>query len=178
MAVFQRIKELFIPGDFEFEEKEIIVPAPPTTYKIKLLKDVHLKEILLLNLRCFKRGENYTKHTFEYLLTAPNILGYRIVTEDNKIVGFIFVSANNGSVGHITTVGVAPEHRKRGLARELLNHVEKALQKRDFEAVVLEVRVSNHAAQNLYSKYGYVIIQKLSQYYGNDEDAYLMSKTL
>ncbi len=178
MAVFQRLKELFIPLDFDLEEPDVIIPAPPTTYKIKLLKAENLKEILLLNLRCFKRGENYTKHTFKYLLTAPNILGYSITTTSNKIVGFIFVSANNGNVGHITTIGIAPEHRKRGLARELLNHVENSLRKRDFEAVVLEVRVGNFAAQNLYSKYGYVIIQKLIGYYQNGEDAYLMSKTL
>jgi ribosomal-protein-alanine N-acetyltransferase len=138
----------------------------------------NLKEVLLLNLRCFKRGEDYTTHTFQYLLTAPNILGYRIVTPSDKMIGFIFISANNGSVGHITTIGIAPEHRKRGLARELLNHIENALRKREFEAVVLEVRVSNFAAQNLYSKYGYVIIQKIIGYYSNNEDAYLMSKTL
>lgn len=178
MAVFQRLKELFIPTDFDFQETDVIIPAPETTYRIKPMTIDNLKEVLLLNLRCFKRGENYTKYTFKHLLTAPNILGYRIVNPQDEIVGFIFVSANNGSVGHITTIGVSPEHRKRGLARELLNHVENALRRRDFEAIVLEVRVSNFAAQNLYSKYGYVIIQKLIRYYHNGEDAYLMSKTL
>lgn len=178
MAVFQRIKELFIPTDFDYEDPDVIIPAPPTNYLIKPMQEENLKEVLLLNLRCFKRGENYTKYTFKYLLTSSSILGYRIVTPEEKMVGFIFVSANNGSVGHITTIGIAPEHRKRGLARELLNHAENALRKRDFEAMVLEVRVSNFAAQNLYSKYGYVIIQKLVSYYNNKEDAYLMSKTL
>lgn len=178
MAVFQRIKELFNPAFFEYEKTDVTVPAPPTTYEIKPLHKKNLKEILLLNLRCFKRGENYTKHTFDYLLSSPNILGYRIVTPKDKIVGFIFVSANNESIAHITTIAIAPEHRKRGLGRKLLAHVENVLQKKDFEAVVLEVRVSNFAAQNLYSKYGYVIIQKLLKYYQNGEDAYLMSKTL
>ena len=178
MAVFQRLIELLNPTAFEYDDSDVIVPAPTTTYSIKPLHEKNLKEILLLNLRCFKRGEDYTKHTFTYLLTSPKILGYQIVTASNKIVGFIFVSANNGNVGHITTIGIAPEHRKRGLARKLLNHIENALRQRDFEAVVLEVRVSNFAAQNLYSKYGYVIIQKLTKYYSNDEDAYLMSKTL
>lgn len=178
MAVFQKIIELFNPAFFEYERHDEIVPAPPTTYEIKPLTKKHLKEVLLLNLRCFKRGENYTKHTFDYLLTSPDVIGYRIVTPKDKIVGFIFVSANNESVGHITTIAIAPEHRKRGLGRMLLNHIENALRKKGFEAVVLEVRVSNFAAQNLYSNYGYVIIQKLIKYYQNGEDAYLMSKTL
>ncbi len=177
MAVFQRIKELFVPEGFEFEEIETVASAPVSLYYVKPLTKNHLDEILLLNLRCFNHGENYTKQTFDYLLTSPSVLGYQVVTEDKKMVGFIFIVANNETVGHITTIGIAPEHRKRGLGRKLLNHAENSLQKKSFEAIVLEVRVSNFGAQNLYSNYGYVIIQKLKSYYQNGEDAYLMSKT-
>ncbi len=177
MAVMQKIKEFFIPAEFD-EKPEIIIPAPPTSYSIHPLTKKNLKEILLLNLRCFKRGENYNKATFNYLLTDPDVLGYQLNTASKKIVGFIFIVANNKKVGHITTIGIAPEHRKRGLARKLLNHAENVLLKKDFDSVVLEVRVGNFAAQNLYSKYGYVIIQKLDKYYSNGEDAYLMSKSL
>ncbi|MEJ7699096.1 MAG: hypothetical protein WKF71_05540 [Pyrinomonadaceae bacterium] len=40
----------------------------PTVYEIYPLTELHLKEVLTLNLRCFKQGENYTKYTFSYLL--------------------------------------------------------------------------------------------------------------
>ena len=178
MAVFQKIKEFFVPLEYESEEPERIVPAPVTTYAIRRLDKENLKELLLLNLRCFKRGENYTKHTFDYLLTSARVMGYGLFTSSEKLVGFIFVSASNESIGHITTIGIAPEHRQRGLGRKLLDTAENALRKKDFEAIVLEVRVGNFAAQNLYSNYGYVIIQKLKGYYQNGEDAYLMSKNL
>lgn len=178
MAVFQRIKELFDPEGFEFDVIESVEPAPATSYEVKPLTDKHLEEVLLLNLRCFRRGENYTKQTFEYLLTSPSILGYRVITEAGQMVGFIFIAANTETLGHITTIGIAPEHRKRGLGRKLLDHAENSLKQKDFEAMVLEVRVSNFAAQNLYANYGYVIIQKLKSYYQNGEDAYLMSKAL
>ncbi|MGI8670469.1 MAG: ribosomal protein S18-alanine N-acetyltransferase [Aridibacter sp.] len=177
MAVMQKIKEFFIPAEFE-EKPEIIIPAPPTIYSIHPLTKKNLREILLLNLRCFKRGEDYNKATFTYLLTDSDTLGYQLITASKQIVGFVFIVANNKKVGHITTIGIAPEHRKRGLARKLLNHAENVLLQKGFDSVVLEVRVSNFAAQNLYSKYGYVIIQKLDKYYNNDEDAYLMSKFL
>lgn len=173
----QKIKDFFIPAEFE-QKAEIIIPAPPTVYSIHPLAKKNLEEVLLLNLRCFKRGEDYNKATFTYLLTDPNVLGYQIITASQKMCGFIFIVANNQKVGHITTIGIAPEHRKRGLARKMLNHTENSLFKKGFDSVVLEVRVSNFAAQNLYSKYGYVIIQKLDKYYGNGEDAYLMSKSL
>jgi ribosomal-protein-alanine N-acetyltransferase len=177
MAVMQKIKELFTSQEIE-KEREMVIPAPPTTYSIHPLSEKNLDEVLLLNLRCFKNGENYNRDTFTYLLTDPNVLGYQIITAAKKIAGFIFIVANNKNVGHITTIAIAPEHRKRGLARKILNYSEKALREKGFDSVVLEVRVSNFAAQNLYSKYGYVIIQKLSAYYANGEDAYLMSKEL
>jgi len=176
MAVLQKIRELFISQ--EQIEPEIIVPAPPTVYEIRSLTEKHLQEVLKLNLRCFREGENYTKHTFSYLLNEPNCLSYRLVTPSENIVGFIFIMTNEDGTGHITTVGIAPEHRRRGLAHKLLDHAENALQMRDINTIRLEVRAGNTAAQNLYRCRGYAILQRLSQYYNNGEDGFLMVKSL
>lgn len=175
MAVFQTIRNFFVPA--EIAEPEIVVPAPPTVYEIRPLTDKHLKEVLRLNLRCFKKGENYTKHTFSFLLTEPNTLSYRVTTPTDKIVGFVFVMISQGT-GHITTIGVAPEHRRRGLAQKMLRHAEKALCNREITTLSLEVRVSNIAAQSLYRGLGYTTVQRLNNYYNNGEDAFLMVKSL
>lgn len=176
MAIVQKIKELFNQAEPAPEEE--VVPAPPTSYEIKPLTIDQLREVMLLNLRCFRKGENYTKYTFKYLLTEPTVLGYRAVTPEGRMVGFIFIIANEESIAHITTIGVAPEHRNRGIARMLLDHAEKALSDKGLDSVVLEVRVSNEAAQNLYMSRGYVILQRLNSYYNNGEDAYLMSRII
>ncbi|MDQ6786326.1 MAG: ribosomal protein S18-alanine N-acetyltransferase [Acidobacteriota bacterium] len=176
MAVLQKIRELFISQ--EEIEPETIVPAPPTVYEIRPLTDVHLKEVLKLNLRCFREGENYTKHTFAYLLSEPRCLSYRIITPNKNIVGFIFIMIGDDGTGHITTIGIAPEHRRRGLADKLLNHAENALRARDINTVRLEVRVENFVAQALYRRRGYAVLQKLFQYYNNGEDGFLMVKSL
>lgn len=176
MAVFQKIRELFIPPPTF--ESEVIVSAEQTVYEIRPLTDKHLDEILKLNLRCFKAGENYTKYTFSYLLNEPNCLSYRMITPNEQMVGFVFVIADESGAGHITTIGVAPEHRRRGLANKLLRHAEEALQKRGVNTVMLEVRVSNTAAQNLYREFNYSIAQRLLQYYNNGEDGFLMVKSL
>jgi [ribosomal protein S18]-alanine N-acetyltransferase len=176
MAVLQTIRNFFIPA--RIEEPEIIVSAPPTTYEIRPLTVKHLKEVLRLNIRCFKKGENYTKHTFNYLLNLPNGLSYRIITAEKDIVGFIFVSVSSEGVGHITTIGVAPEHRRRGLAVRLLQHAENALLDRGINTVVLEVRVGNVSAQNLYRACGYAITQRVPKYYTNGEDCFIMVKPL
>jgi len=176
MAVLQTLRNFFLPT--ETVEPEIIVPAPAdTVYEIHPLTEKLLKEVMRVNLRCFKKGENYTKHTFSFLLNEPTTLSYRVATPTEPIVGFIFVMTSQGT-GHITTIGVAPEHRRRGLAQQMLAHSEEALKKRGFATVSLEVRVSNIAAQSLYRGLGYTIVQRLKSYYNNGEDAFLMVKSL
>ncbi len=176
MAVLQTIRNLFVP--LREEEPEIIVPAPPTVYEIRQLTAKHLKEVLQLNLRCFANGENYTKYTFNYLLEMPNGLSYRAVTESGEMAAFLFVAADDKGIGHITTIGVAPEHRQRGLAKNLLEKAEKSLRQKDVFTVVLEVRVGNTMAQNLYCACGYAITQRVSKYYNNGEDCFIMVKSI
>jgi ribosomal-protein-alanine N-acetyltransferase len=177
MAVLDKLFNLFAPVQAE-DEPEIIVPAPPSVYDIRPLTDKHVREVLKLNLRCFRAGENYTKYTFNYLLSEPNCLSYRIVTTSGQMVGFIFVMTNSDGTGHVTTIGIAPEHRRRGLAQRLLLHAEEALKKRRVGIVMLEVRVSNLAAQNLYRDLNYSAVQRLPKYYNNGEDGFLMVKSL
>ena len=177
MAVLQTIRNFFVPL-IEPAEPEVIVMAPATEYEIHPLTDKNLSEVLRLNVRCFRNGENYTKHTFNYLLGEPRNLSYRIVTATGEMAGFVFVLVNEDSSAHLTTIGVAPEHRRRQLAKRLLDHVEGALRRRNILTVVLEVRVSNTAAQSLYRRSGYNVVQRLAKYYNNGEDCFLMVKSL
>lgn len=175
MAFLQTIREFFIPA--RRNDPEIIVSAPMTVYDIRPLTVKDLKTVLKLNLRCFEEGSHYNKYTFSYLLNEPNCLSYQSVTPKNEMVGFIFVMVEQG-IGHITTIGVAPEHRRRGLAQKLLNQAETALQKRNISTLTLEVRVSNLIAQNLYRQNGFLTVQRLFKYYRDDEDAFFMVKSL
>lgn len=174
MAVLKRIREIW-HGD---EEPRVIVPAPPSAYEISPLTVGHLEEVCKLNRRCFPLGDSYTRHTFSFLLSEPNGLAFCAVTPDKKMVAFIVTMVSDDGAGHITTLGVAPEHRRRGLAQKLLARAEEALQKRQINLVRLEVRVTNTAAQMLYKNLGYAAVQRLSQYYVNGDDGFLMVKSL
>ncbi|MEO6333436.1 MAG: ribosomal protein S18-alanine N-acetyltransferase [Pyrinomonadaceae bacterium] len=176
MAVLETIRKFFVPP--ETGEAEAPIPAPATRYEISPLTDKNLSEVLRLNVRCFRNGENYTKHTFNYLLGEPRNLSYRIVTAAGEMAGFVFVLVNEDGSAHLTTIGVAPEHRRRKLANRLLHHVEQALRERNIFTVVLEVRVSNSSAQQLYRDAGYNVVQRLAKYYNNGEDCFLMVKSL
>jgi len=176
MAVFESIIKFFVPP-LE-SEPEFIIPAAPTSYTMRPLTTEHLEEVLRLNLRCFKNGENYTKHTFSYLLNEPRTLSYRAISAAGDMVGFAFVMINENGAAHLTTIGIAPEHRRRGLAANLLSRIETALKAKRIETVVLEVRIGNTAAQRLYRMAGYTVVQRMTGYYNNGEDCFLMMKSL
>jgi ribosomal-protein-alanine N-acetyltransferase len=176
MAVLETIRSLFVPV-YE-AEPEVILPAPVCEYTIKPLTMSQLPDVLRLNIRCFRNGDNYTKHTFNYLLTEPRTLSYRLVTDGGDLAAFAFVMLNERNSAHLTTIGVAPEHRRRGLATTLLDHIETALKAKEVGTIMLEVRVGNVEAQQLYRRLGYFVVQRISRYYNNGEDCFLMMKAI
>jgi ribosomal-protein-alanine N-acetyltransferase len=94
------------------------------------------------------------------------------------MVGFVIGLVEPDHTGHITTVGVAPDHRRRHLAKRLMAEVETGFRQRNVRIVRLEVRSLNIAAQKLYESLGYAITQRLPKYYSNGGDGLLMLKSL
>ena len=176
MAFLETIKSFFVPSPAV--AVDIVTPAPPTNYEIKPLTANSLKDVLRLNLRCFTAGDSYNKHTLSYLLNEPRTLSYQAVSADGDLAGFAFVMTNENGAAHLTTIGVAPEHRRRGIAERLLIHIEDMLRRKDVGTIMLEVRVSNYGAQQLYRRAGFHVVQRIINYYNNGEDCYLMMKAL
>jgi ribosomal-protein-alanine N-acetyltransferase len=76
---------------------------------------------------------------------------------------------------HVTTIGVAPDHRGKGLGELLLVDLFEHAWGKNAEWLTLEVRVSNESAQALYHKYGFSRQGLRRRYYSdNGEDAYIM----
>jgi ribosomal-protein-alanine N-acetyltransferase len=176
MAFLDSIRTLFGPVIETVPDR--VVPAPATTYSIKPLTERNSKEVLKLNLRCFKNGENYTRYTFAYLFNEPRSLSYRVVDARGDMAAFAFVLLNSDGTAHLTTIGVAPEHRRRGLASRLLDHLDEVLRVKGVSTIVLELRVSNFGARNLYIESGYSVVNRLNKYYSDGEDGFLMVKSL
>jgi ribosomal-protein-alanine N-acetyltransferase len=80
---------------------------------------------------------------------------------------------------HIGTLATHPQWRGRSVGELLLvSLLREALDHGALEAK-LEVRLGNHAAQNLYRKYGFEEVGRRKHYYrDNGEDAVLMSARL
>jgi ribosomal-protein-alanine N-acetyltransferase len=188
MAVLKKIRSrLFSTGGAdEQSERELFSQPVRTTrpslvearYDVRPLTVAQLEECWRLDLRCFVDGEAYSRETFEYLLTSPDSVSYRAVTTDGTMIGFIVGLVEQDSTGHITTLGVAPEHRRRGIANRMLAKAEDGFRRRNVRIVRLEVRSVNLGAQDLYRKLGYAVTQRLPRYYSNGGDGLLMLKSL
>ncbi len=77
------------------------------------------------------------------------------VRSENRIAGYIgmYVSMDEGE---ITNVAVHPSCRRKGIGRALLAAMRREAEKAGVVRMVLEVRVSNEPAVNLYREAGFV----------------------
>ena len=113
--------------------------------------------------------------------------GFLVAEVNGKVVGYVITALETKldfkrlsivKHGHILNLAVDEGYRKRGVASALLRHILRSLQESEASKVYLEVRVSNLAAIKLYSKFNFKVEKVLRTYYPDEEDAYLMSKTL
>jgi len=80
---------------------------------------------------------------------------------------------------HIHNLAVAPECRRRGLARRLLDDSLERASAGGIRVVLLEVRESNRAARKLYEQRGFVEVGRRPDYYDDPrEDALLLNLEL
>jgi ribosomal-protein-alanine N-acetyltransferase len=80
---------------------------------------------------------------------------------------------------HLLSVATLPGHRRRGMARALLEHAIDFARRERVRTILLEVRRSNAAAIRLYRAFGFSAAALRPRYYADNlEDAVEMSLTL
>jgi len=77
---------------------------------------------------------------------------------------------------HLTSIAVKASHRRQGIGELLLVCIIDLAMLLKSQVVTLETRVSNHSAQALYTKYGFITTGIRRGYYSDDgEDAVIMT---
>jgi [ribosomal protein S18]-alanine N-acetyltransferase len=95
--------------------------------------------------------------------------------EGDELLGFIIARCGPDE-WEIENVVVAPEHRRRGIGRNLVREVLHAAQDAGVATVLLEVRESNTAARQLYERLGFAEAGRRPGYYRLPvEDALVLS---
>ena len=112
---------------------------------------------------------------FEQELTSNRLAHYVVARSEDRVIGFagIWLMVDEA---HITTFGVHPEHRRRGVGRRLLLRLAELAIDLGTQRMTLEVRVSNEPAQALYRSFGFQVAGRRIAYYSDDgEDALVMT---
>jgi ribosomal-protein-alanine N-acetyltransferase len=103
-----------------------------------------------------------------------NVLVARL---NGRIIGFAIMRYGDDRA-HLDLLAVAPAYRRLGIARQLLEWLEKCALVAGIFHVALEVRTGNAAAQLFYQRMGYRVINHIPGYYQGIEGAVRMGRDL
>jgi ribosomal protein S18 acetylase RimI-like enzyme len=92
-----------------------------------------------------------------------------------RVVGFA-VMRYGDDVAHLNLLAVEPEHRRRGVARRMMDWLEETALTAGTFIIGLELRATNEAAFAFYSRLGYRELGRVSGYYQGVEPAIRMAR--
>jgi len=155
------------------------------TVKLRKFTPDDLQSVVQINRVCLP--ENYTD--FFFLDLHERFPETFIVAEENgRIVGYIMCRVEVGlssfglgglmRKGHIVSVAVLPQSRRKGVAQALINAAMDGMRYYKAKQCYLEVRVTNTGGITLYKKLGFDVSRTVHGYYSDGEDAYVMTKKL
>lgn len=116
----------------------------------------------------------WSREAFYNELVHNQYAKYIVMEYNHRIIGYcgMWVVIDEA---HITNVAVLPEYRGKKLGEALMRKVMETAKQLGAAIMTLEVRVSNHVAQSLYRKLGFLNGGIRKRYYpDNQEDALVM----
>lgn len=135
-----------------------------------------LDALFALDQRCFRPGIAYTKTELRYFLF--HLRSVSVVAEDAEaIAGFAIVDfqlERGQRIGHIVTIDVAPEQRRCGVGRLLMEALLGFCHEARAESLRLEVAVDNEAALAFYKTLGFAETGRIPGFYMGKLDALTM----
>jgi ribosomal protein S18 acetylase RimI-like enzyme len=131
-----------------------------------------LRRVLYLERVCFG-ADAWPLLDVVSALVWPGGVRLKAVVAERLIGLAIAEPAWSDGVSMITTIGVDPEFRRRGVGSELLARCEALLPGR---AIRLTVREDNAEAIRLYERFGYAFFSKMANYYRGGQAGWVMEK--
>ena len=143
--------------------------AEPQALRLRRLAYSDLPAVISIERRSFPTPWSLAMFVLE--LSKPSGICLA-ATEDDQLLGYL-VCSRYDQVWHLMNVAVAPEQRRRGVARRLIGKlIEEGEGSLPF---TLEVRVSNQPAITMYERLGFRSAGVRPRYYqDNGEDALIM----
>ena len=146
--------------------------VPAAAVRVEPMRRRHLRGVLRIEQQSNPRPWSLSLFLSELRYTDSRV--YLVARTGPQIVGYAGLMLVAGD-GHITNVGVDPEHRRRAIATRLILVLARRALAEGATALTLEVRVSNRPAQELYRRFGFAPAGVRRGYYADTgEDALIM----
>ena len=129
-----------------------------------------------IDAQCYAPEIAYSRRTLRAFLRLPG--SECLVAEENGVILGFILTDRDGPAGHIITLDVTPEARRKRIGTALLDAAHTSLSAHGVREVSLETSTVNQPAIAFWRKHGYLPCGILSNYYENGEDAFGMSKSL
>lgn len=147
-------------------------PSEGGLIRVEPMRRRHLRGVLRIEQLVNPRPWSLSLFMSELRYTDSR--AYVVAREGLQIVGYAGLMLVAGD-GHITNVGVDPDHRRKAIATRMLLVLTRRAIAEGAEALTLEVRMSNTGAQDLYRRFGFAPAGVRKKYYSDtDEDALIM----
>lgn len=141
--------------------------------EILKMNESHVEAIAELEKICFQDPWSVNSIASEL---SNRLSTWLVAVENGAVCGYVGSQSVLDSAD-MMNIAVHPEYRNRGIACALVSELIALLKNQNVIRLMLEVRVSNESAINLYKKLGFDIVGKRPRYYHNPrEDAYIMRK--
>lgn len=136
----------------------------------------HLDEIYGIEKACFPSP--WDRDEIELLLNNSLSLYTLAAFRGKKAVGYISATFSEPGTLHIISLGVIPEHRREGIAGDLLSCAIQWGRHLEAHRVVLEVRSENSPALEFYRRWGFAGSEVLRDFYGKDNHGKFMEREI
>ena len=142
----------------------------PINISFKELNTEFDQEISLIESRIHRNpwSQEQIKESFQ----NKNNLVIGVFNQD-ELIGYCFILIAQ-TEAEILNIAIDINFQRKGLGEKLLKECIERLKSKKVKNLFLEVRQSNHAAKNLYSKMGFKTIGIRKNYYSDNEDASMM----
>ena len=109
---------------------------------------------------------------------SGNTRNFLIAESDGQIMGYasVFLPSAGGGAD-LMTIAIHPDFRRQGIAKHLIEELERWAADRGADSMMLEVDIENQNAIALYAKLGYEKLNIRKNYYGYGKDAQIMKKS-
>jgi len=142
----------------------------PINISFKELDIEFNQEISLIENRIHRNP--WSKEQIKESFQNRNNLAIGTFNQD-ELIGYCFMLIAQ-TEAEILNIATDINFQRKGLGETLLKECFERLKSHKVKNLFLEVRQSNHAAKNLYSKMGFKTIGIRKNYYSDNEDASMM----